>query len=78
MDLYIRLRSFEDVRALADLATAQPFRVWISDGRQWAEANSLMYLFSLDLRAPLALHAECSEEASEDLRTLLGDFVVSE
>ena len=78
MDLHIRLRSFEDVRTLADLATAQPFRVWISDGRQWADAWSLMYLFSLDLRAPLTLHADCSAEASEALRTLLGDFVCNE
>ena len=78
MDCNIRLRSFEDVRALADLATALPFRVWISDGHREADARSLMCMFSLDLREPLALHAECSAEASEALLSLLGDFVSNE
>ena len=74
MVLHIRLRSFEDARALADLATAKPFRVWISDGHQWVDAKSLLCLFSLDLRNPLTLHADCSAREFEDLRTLLGDF----
>ena len=49
MEMNIRLCSFEDVQTLADLATAQPFRVWISDGRQTVNAKSLMCMFSLDL-----------------------------
>ncbi|MBQ7230657.1 MAG: HPr family phosphocarrier protein [Oscillospiraceae bacterium] len=76
MVLRIRLRSFEDARALADLATAVPFRVWISDGRHWVDAKSLMCMFSLDLREPLTLRAECSVEAFEGLRALLGDFEI--
>ena len=65
MEMNIMVRSFEDVRALVDLATAQPFRVWISDGRQMADAKSLMYIFSLDLCRPLTLQLGCGEEGNE-------------
>ena len=74
MDLQIRLRSFEDARTLADLATAMPFQVWISDGRQRVDAKSLMCYFGLDLRDPLTLRADCSAEDFQYLRSLLGDF----
>ena len=74
MDLHVRLRSFEDARTLADLATAQPFRVRISDGHHWVDAKSLLCMFSLDLREPLTLRADCSGEEFERLRTLLGNF----
>ena len=74
MVLHIRLRSFEDARTLADLATAMPFRVWISDGRHWVDAKSLLCMFSLDLCKPLTLRADCSGEDCERLRSLLGDF----
>ncbi|MBQ8237800.1 MAG: HPr family phosphocarrier protein [Oscillospiraceae bacterium] len=74
MVLRIRLRSFEDARALADLATAKPFRVWISDGRQWVDAKSLLCVFSLDLREPLTLRADCSGEEFEALRSALERF----
>ena len=74
MDLQIRLRSFEDARTLADLATAMPFRVWISDGRQWVDAKSLLCVFSLDLREPLTLRCSCSAEEFQGLRSLLGDM----
>ena len=68
MEMNITVRSFEDVRALVDLATAQPFRVWISDGRQMADAKSLMYIFSLDLCQPLTLQLDCGEEGNEALQ----------
>ena len=76
MVLHIRLRSFEDARTLADLATALPFRVWISDGHHEVDARSLMCMFSLDLCDPLVLHADCSREDFEGLRKALGDFVI--
>ena len=65
MEMNIRLCSFEDVQTLADLATAQPFRVWISDGRQTVDAKSLMCMFSLDLCKPLTLQLGCGEEGHE-------------
>ena len=68
MEMNIRLCSFEDVQALADLATAQPFRVWISDGRQTVDAKSLMCMFSLDLCKPLTLQLDCGEEGTEAFR----------
>ena len=68
MEMNIRLCSFEDVQTLADLATAQPFRVWISDGRQTVDAKSLMCVFSLDLCKPLTLQLGCGEEGIEAFR----------
>ncbi|MBR5021396.1 MAG: HPr family phosphocarrier protein [Oscillospiraceae bacterium] len=68
MEMNITVRSFEDVRALVDLATAQPFRVWISDGRQTADAKSMMCIFSLDLCQPLTLRLDCGEEGNEALQ----------
>ena len=68
MEMSIRLCSFEDVQTLADLATAQPFRVWISDGRQTVDAKSLMCVFSLDLCKPLTLQLGCGEEGIEAFR----------
>ena len=68
MEMSIMVRSFEDVRALVDLATAQPFRVWISDGRQTVDAKSLMCVFSLDLCKPLTLQLGCGEEGIEAFR----------
>ena len=74
MEMNIRLCSFEDVQTLADLATAQPFRVWISDGRQMADAKSLMYIFSLDLCQPLTLQLDCGEEGTEVFHHLAERF----
>ena len=74
MEMNIRLCSFEDVQTLADLATAQPFRVWISDGRQMADAKSLMYIFSLDLCQPLTLQLDCGEEGNEAFRQFYERF----
>ena len=74
MEMSIRLCSFEDVQTLADLATAQPFRVWISDGRQMADAKSLMYIFSLDLCQPLTLQRDCGEEGNEAFRQFYERF----
>ena len=74
MDLQITLRSFEDARTLADLATALPFRVWISDGHQQVDAKSLMCYFAMDLYNPLTLRPDCSAEDFQRLRSLLGDF----
>ena len=68
MEMNIRLCSFEDVQTLADLATAQPFRVWISDGRQTVDAKSLMCVFTLDLCKPLTLQLGCGKEGIEAFR----------
>ena len=76
MEMNIRLCSFEDVQALADLATAQPFRVWISDGRQTVNAKSLMCMFSLDLCKPLTLQLGCGEEGNEVFRQMRERFGV--
>ena len=74
MELCIRICSFEDARALADLATAQPFRVWISDDHQTVNAKSLMCMFSLNLCRPLTLRLDCGEEGDEVFRQMRERF----
>lgn len=74
MEMSILVRSFEDVRTLVDLATAQPFRVWISDGRQTADAKSMMCIFSLDLCRPLTLQLDCGEDGNEAFRQIRERF----
>ena len=74
MEMSIRLRSFEDVQTLADLATAQPFRVWISDDHQTVNAKSLMCMFSLNLCRPLTLQLDCGEEGDEVFRQMRERF----
>ena len=74
MEMSIMVRSFEDVRALVDLATAQPFRVWISDDHQTVNAKSLMCMFSLNLCRPLTLQLDCGEEGDEVFRQLCERF----
>ena len=74
MEMSIRLRSFEDVQTLADLATAQPFQVWISDDHQTVNAKSLMCMFSLNLCRPLTLQLDCGEEGDEVFRQMRERF----
>ena len=74
MEMNITVRSFEDVRALVDLATAQPFRVWISDDHQTVNAKSLMCMFSLNLCRPLTLQLDCGEEGNEAFRQFYERF----
>ena len=72
MEMHIMIRSFDDAKTLVDLATAQPFRVWISDGRQTVDARSMMCVFGLDLCKPLTLQLDCGEEGTEGLTAGLG------
>ena len=74
MEMSIRLCSFEDVQTLADLATAQPFRVRISDDHQTVNAKSLMCMFSLNLCRPLTLQLDCGEEGNEAFRQFYERF----
>ena len=47
----VSIRSFQDVKDFVSLATIQPFRVLVGNGRQWVNAKSFMGMFSLDFRA---------------------------
>lgn len=57
----VSIRSFQDVKDFVSLATIQPFRVLVGNGRQWVSAKSFMGMFSLDFRAPVRVRMDCTE-----------------
>ncbi len=59
MEFQIYLRSFQDVQEFIRIATVQPFRVWVGNENQDANATSFMGLVSLDHRRPLWVRADC-------------------
>ena len=62
MEFNIWIRSFQEVQEFIRLATVQPFRVFVGNDSQSADATSFMGLVSLDHRHPLRVSAECGEE----------------
>ncbi len=63
MEFQIKLRSFRDVQEFIQIATVQPFRVWVGNENQKANATSFMGLVSLDHRRPLWVRADCDPDA---------------
>ena len=62
MEFNIWIRSFQEVQDFIKLATVQPFRVFVGNDFQSANATSFMGLASLDHRHPLRVSADCGEE----------------
>ena len=52
MEFNIWIRSFQEVQEFIKLATVQPFRVFVGNDSQKANATSFMGLVSLDHRRP--------------------------
>lgn len=76
--LQIRFRSFQDIQDMVDLASAQPFSMWVQDRRCKVNATSFMCLFSLDYTQPLTVEVECDEEQWEAFAPKLARFAVGE
>ena len=66
----IRLSSVEEVKSFVQVATVQPFEVYVTTPRQTVSAKSFMGMFSLDFRYPLRVMANCTQE---ELRHFLQD-----
>ena len=58
----IRLSSVEEVKSFVQVATVQPFEVYVTTPRQTVSAKSFMGMFSLDFRYPLRVMANCTQE----------------
>ena len=58
----ITLRTFEDVQEFVEIATVQPFRIVLCNGRTLVNAKSFMGVFSLDFKKPVHVRADCTEE----------------
>ena len=58
----IRLRSVQEVQDFVDLATTKPFTVLVCDDYHRVNGKSFMEMFCLNLKQPVTVHLDCSEE----------------
>ena len=72
----VQIRSFQEAQDFIRLATAQPFRVYLVNDHQVANATSYMGLASLDLSDCLWVRTECSESEHAVFRQLAAAFAV--
>lgn len=61
-ELEIRLHSVQEVLAFVTLATSRKFPVTVGNSRHRVNGKSFMEMFCLNLREPLTVSLECSEE----------------
>ena len=57
----ICLRSFRQVQDFVELATVQPFEVWVGNDSQRVNGKSFMGVFSLVSRNDLRVSASCDK-----------------
>lgn len=74
MEFYIRIRSFQEAQDFVKLATVQPFRVFLGNDSQSANATSFIGILSLDHRHPLRVSADCSEKEFSIFRQQAAQF----
>lgn len=71
----IRLKEINDVYSLVNTLLSYDGAVDLGSGRYVVDGRSLLGIFSLDLRQPVAVHVH-REEDLEKLQSLLSNFVV--
>lgn len=71
----IRLTTVEDIKSFVQIATIQPFEVFVVTDWQRVSAKSFMGMFSLDYRGPVQVVMECSEEAFQSFRQASAAFL---
>ena len=71
----IRLKEINDVYSLVNTLLSYDGAVDLGSGRYVVDGRSLLGIFSLDLRQPVAVHVH-REEDLEKLKSLLSNFVV--
>lgn len=74
-EIDIKVESFEDVRAVADLAAVEDYEILVTDGHCTVNASSLMCFFSLKIDAPLRLHLSCDREKADAFRKKAAHFL---
>ena len=70
----IRLKEINDVYKLVNTLLAYDGAVDLGSGRYIVDGRSLLGIFSLDLRQPVAVHVHRDEDV-EKLQNLLSEFV---
>jgi len=75
-ELRIQLHSVQDVLGFVSLATERSFPVYVVNGNHQVNGESFMEMCSLDLRAPMVVTFQCSDEEYERFRMDAARFVV--
>ena len=75
-EFQVRLQSVLDVQEFVSLATARPFSVTIQDENNKVNGKSFMEMFCLDLRRPVRVVMDCSEEEFACFRMDARKFLV--
>ena len=70
----IRLKEINDVYKLVNTLLAYDGAVDLGSGRHIVDGRSLLGIFSLDLRQPVAVHVHRDEDV-EKLQSMLSEFV---
>jgi len=70
----IRLKEINDVYKLVNTLLAYDGAVDLGSGRYIVDGRSLLGIFSLDLRQPVAVHVHRDEDV-EKLQSMLSEFV---
>ena len=68
MEFQVRLTCVQDVLDFVTLATSRPFPITVGDRRHRVNGKSFMEMFCLNLRRPLSVVMDCSEEEYECFR----------
>lgn len=74
-EILIKVESFEDIRAVSDLAAVEHYEILLSDGQRTVNASSLMCIFSLNLECPLLLQLDCDRHQAETFRQKAARFL---
>lgn len=72
---HIQLKEINDVYKLVNTLLSYDGAVDLGSGRYIVDGRSLLGIFSLDLRQPVAVHVHRDGDV-EKLQSLLSDFVV--
>ena len=72
----IRLRCVQDVQDFVDLATTKPFNIYVCDDTHQVSGKSFMEMFSLNLRHPVTVSLQCTQEEYDSFRKDIEAFLV--
>ena len=72
----IQLHSVQDTLSFVALATAQPFKVSVNGPHHQVNGKSFMEMFCLNLRLPLKVTVECTEEQYRQFLSDAARFLV--
>lgn len=75
-DFMIALGSVREVEEFVNIATAQPFPVYLDDGGRRINGKSFMEMFCLTLTAPLRVTADCTAAEFEAFRTAIEQSII--